>query len=199
MLSTAGNLVFQGNTDEVIAAYNAETGERLWMADTQTAITAPPMTYSVDGEQYVAVVAGWGAVNALIGGADLNGDGSMRNFSRVLAFKLGGAHELPPRPALPERPTPPENFGDQSQVDAGDLLYRRNCVICHGVQAIGGGVLPDLRYTPMIQSTEAFRSVLIDGALADRGMVSFAEILSAEDAESIRAYLVDRAHESMND
>ena len=199
VLSTAGNLVFQGNTDEVIAAYNAETGERLWMADTQTAITAPPMTYSVDGEQYVAVVAGWGAVNALIGGADLNGDGSMRNFSRVLAFKLGGAHELPPRPAMPERPTPPENFGDQSQVDAGDLLFRRNCVICHGVQAIGGGVLPDLRYTPMIQSTESFRSVLIDGALADRGMVSFAEILSAEDAESIRAYLVDRAHESMND
>ena len=199
VLSTAGNLVFQGNTDEVIAAYNAETGERLWMADSQTAITAPPMTYSVDGEQYVAVVAGWGAVNALIGGPDLNGDGSMRNFSRVLAFKLGGAHELPPRPALPERPTPPENFGDQSQVDAGDLLYRRNCVICHGVQAIGGGVLPDLRYTPMIQTTESFRSVLIDGALADRGMVSFAEILSAEDAESIRAYLVDRAHESMND
>jgi PQQ-dependent dehydrogenase (methanol/ethanol family) len=199
VLSTAGNLVFQGNTDEVIAAYNAETGERLWMADTQTAITAPPMTYSVDGEQYVAVVAGWGAVNALIGGADLNGDGSMRNFSRVLAFKLGGAHELPPRPALPERPTPPENFGDQSQVDAGDLLYRRNCVICHGVQAIGGGVLPDLRYTPMIQSTESFRSVLIDGALADRGMVSFAEILSAEDAESIRAYLVDRAHESITE
>ena len=48
----------------------------------------------------------------------------------------------------------------------------------------------------MITSEEAFRSVLIDGVLADRGMVSFAEMYSEEDAEAVRAYLVNRAHES---
>ncbi len=197
ILSTAGNLVFQGNTDEMLAAYNAETGERLWSSDAQTVITAPPMSYSIDGEQYIAVVAGWGAVTALVGGEDINGDGSMRNFSRVLAFKLGGAHALPEKPPLPERPEPPENFGDQAMVDAGESLYRRNCVICHGAEAVSGGVLPDLRYTPMLASEEAFRSVMIDGILAERGMISFAEILTAEDAESVRAYLVNRAHESM--
>ena len=196
VLSTAGNLVFQGNTDEVIAAYNAASGERLWTSDTQTAITAPPMTYSIDGEQYIAVVAGWGAVSALVGGADLNGDGSMRNFSRVLAYKLGGTHALPEKPPLPVRPTPPDRFGDQTMVDHGAFLFGRSCVICHGAGAIGGGVLPDLRFSPMISSEDAFRGVVIDGALADRGMVSFAAMYSADDAEAIRAYLVNRAHES---
>jgi len=196
VLSTAGNLVFQGNTDEVIAAYNAQTGDRLWAADTQTAITAPPITYSIDGEQYVAVVAGWGAVVALVGGEAMNGDGSMRNFSRVLAYKLGGTHSLPDKPPLPPRPAPPERFGDQTMVDRGTHIFTRSCRICHGVGAVGGGVLPDLRFSAMITSEEAFRGVLIDGVLADRGMVSFAEMYSEEDAEAVRAYLVNRAHES---
>ena len=48
----------------------------------------------------------------------------------------------------------------------------------------------------MIASSEAFRGVMIEGTLADRGMVSFAEMYSDEDAESVRAYLVNRAHET---
>jgi PQQ-dependent dehydrogenase (methanol/ethanol family) len=197
ILSTAGNLVFQGNTDEVLAAYNAENGDRLWSSDTQTAIIAPPISYSIDGEQYVAVVAGWGSVTALIQGPTVNPDGTKRNISRVLAYKLGGDHQLPDKPPMPARPVPPEDFADQTMVDAGSALYRRNCGGCHGIDAVGGGILPDLRFTAIIGSEEAFRGVLIDGALADRGMVSFAEIMDAQGAESIRAFLVRRAHESL--
>ena len=197
ILSTAGNLVFQGNTDEELAAYNAENGDRLWSMDTQTAIIAPPISYSIDGEQYIAVVAGWGSVTALIQGPTVNPDGTKRNISRVLAFKLDGTHQLPEKPPLPERPAPPEDFGDDIMVDAGAALYRRNCGGCHGIDAVGGGILPDLRFTPVIADTSAFRSVLIDGALSDRGMISFAEIMNADDAEDIRAYLVRRAHESI--
>jgi PQQ-dependent dehydrogenase (methanol/ethanol family) len=197
ILSTAGNLVLQGNTDEVLAAYNAESGERLWSADAQTAIIAPPMTYSIDGEQYIAVVAGWGGVTGLIQGPTVNPDGTRRNISRVLAFKLGGEHALPDKPPLPQRPEPPGNFGDQGMVDAGASLFRRSCVGCHGIDAVSGGTLPDLRFTPLLASEEAFRGVVIDGTLEDRGMISFAEIMNASDAEDLRAYLVNRAHESM--
>ena len=92
---------------------------------------------------------------------------------------------------MPARPAPPDRFGDQSMVDRGAYVYARSCVICHGAGAIGGGVLPDLRFSPMIASEDAFRGVMIDGTLAERGMVSFAEMYSAQDAESVRAYLVN--------
>jgi len=195
VLSTAGNLVFQGDTAERLVAYDARSGDRLWSADAQTGIMAPPITYAIDGEQYVAVVAGWGAVTALIYGPTVNPDGTKRNISRVLAFKLSGNTVLPDKPPLPARPEPPEPFGSQAMVDGGAGIYRRNCGGCHGIDAVGGGVLPDLRFSPMIASEEAFRSVVIDGALADRGMISFAEVMSAADAEALRAWLVSRANQ----
>jgi quinohemoprotein ethanol dehydrogenase len=104
VLSTRGNLVFQGTAEGELVAYVAASGERLWSAATQTGALAPPVTYAVEGEQYVAVVAGWGSVAANFLGVVLNADGSKRNVSRILAFKIGGDTELPP---LPELPAPP--------------------------------------------------------------------------------------------
>ena len=60
VLSTAGNLVFQGEAGGEFAAYTADTGRKLWSAYANTGIMAPPVTYEVDGEQYVTVVGGWG-------------------------------------------------------------------------------------------------------------------------------------------
>jgi len=194
LLSTAGNLLFQGTADELLIAYDARSGERLWSAPTQTGVLAPPITYSVDDEQYVAVVAGWGAVYANLMGVVLNAGGTRRNVSRILAFKLGGDAVLPPLPPVPPLPEPPEDFGTAQQIDAGMRLYGRYCAICHGAAAIGGGVLPDLRHSALAGSADAFRNVVLDGAYLDKGMASFAEVLSREDAESIRAYLVNQAN-----
>ena len=194
LLSTAGGLVFQGNSDEELVAYNDATGERLWSAPTQTAILAPPVTYSVDGEQYLVVVAGWGGIDALFFGPVVNPDGTKRNVSRVLAFKLGGDAELP---ALPERlapPPPADDFGSDGQVQAGAAHYTRICSVCHGVGAISGGVLPDLRHSAFAADAAAWHSVVMEGALAERGMVSFAPIFSDEDAEAIRAFVVRQAN-----
>jgi alcohol dehydrogenase (cytochrome c)/quinohemoprotein ethanol dehydrogenase len=55
VLATAGNLVFQGNIIGEFAAYAADNGERLWAFPTQTGVTAGPVTYAIDGEQYVSV------------------------------------------------------------------------------------------------------------------------------------------------
>ena len=195
VLSTAANLVFQGNADGELAAYAADSGALLWSAKTQTGVLAPPVTYSVDGEQYIAVVAGWGAVNVNALGPIINTDGSKRNISRILAYKIGGSATLPPLPPLPQLPPPPDDFGSESQVQTGETLYSRNCLICHGVTAISGGVIPDLRHSAMSANAAAFQGVVLDGALEAKGMVSFAAVLDEDDAEAIRAYIVRRANE----
>jgi quinohemoprotein ethanol dehydrogenase len=195
LLSTAGNLVFQGDADEQLAAYNATTGERLWSIPTQTGVLAPPVTYTVDGEQYVAVVAGWGAVSVNFTGVVLNADGTKRNVSRILAYKLGANGELPALPALAERMPPPDDFGSEAQLTSGGALFTRYCAVCHGIAAIGGGAIPDLRHSAMTATSEAFDNIVLDGALLDNGMASFAEVLNEADAEAIRAYVVHRANE----
>jgi alcohol dehydrogenase (cytochrome c)/quinohemoprotein ethanol dehydrogenase len=194
VLSTAGGLVFQGNSDGDLVAYDDATGERLWSSHVQTGILAPPVTYSINGEQHVAVTAGWGAVTALFLGPIVNPDGTKRNVSRILAFKLGGDAELPALPELPAAPPPPDDFGSEAQVQAGAAHYMRICSVCHGIAAVSGGVLPDLRHSAFAGDAEAWRSVVIEGALQDRGMVSFAPIFSDDDAEAIRAFVVHQAN-----
>ena len=198
VLSTAGNLVFQGNADGELVAYNAATGERLWSVKTQTGVLAPPITYSIDGEQHVAVVVGWGAIWGNFLGAVLNSDGSKRNISRILSFKIGGAAELPAMPAMSAVPPPPNDFGSDAQIGTGASLYTRYCSSCHGVAAISGGVLSDLRHSAISASAEAFQSVVLEGALLDNGMASFAEVLSEEDAEAVRAFVVRQANATAN-
>ena len=194
LLSTAGNLVFQGNADEEMVAYDAKTGDRLWSMPTQTGVLAPPVSYSIDGEQYIAVVAGWGAVYANVMGVVLNPEGTKRNVSRILSFKLGADARLAPLPDLPAVGTPPNDFGFDAQIDSGGRLFARYCSICHGAFAIGGGALPDLRRSVFTSNTEAFQDIVLEGALLDLGMASFGEVLSREDAEAIRAYLARQAN-----
>jgi len=195
VLSTAGNLVFQGNADQELVAYNAQTGERLWSVDTQTGVLAPPVAYSIDGEQYVSVVAGWGAIWGNFLGAVLNADGTKQNISRILTYKIGGQAALPAVPAMATVGPPPDNFGTAEQIGAGASLYTRYCSSCHGVGAISGGTLPDLRHSAMAASSEAFQGVVLTGAMLDAGMASFAEVLNQEEAEAIRAFIVFQANQ----
>jgi glucose dehydrogenase len=60
MLSTDGDLLFTGHMHGKFAAYDAESLKELWSFDLGMPITAPPMSYAVNGKQYVAVVAGGG-------------------------------------------------------------------------------------------------------------------------------------------
>jgi quinohemoprotein ethanol dehydrogenase len=182
-LATAGNLVFHGNSEGQFAAYSADKGVRLWSFDTQTGAMAGPMSYALDGEQYVAVVVGWG--------------GQDKNISRVLVFKRGAKGALPPPPPLVKRVLDPAPFtGTAEQVAKGSALYGRYCFVCHGPGAIGGvSESPDLRYSGTLGSEEAFKLILIDGALKHNGMVSFSAALSAEDAEAIRQYVLKRAND----
>jgi quinohemoprotein ethanol dehydrogenase len=195
-LSTAGGLVFQGTGSGTFTAMDAATGKELWSTGTQTGVVAAPMTYEIGGEQYVAIMAGTGSSWALIGG-DTNMKGYVQqNISRLLVYKLGGKEVLPPAPAqtvLPMNPPPSTHSADV--IAKGGGLYGTYCGNCHGPGAIQVGILPDLRRTPMLQSTEAFQSVVLGGARQHNGMASFASVLTGDDVEAIRGFVIMRAHQ----
>ena len=196
VLATAGGLVFQGHAPEAFAAYDAKSGTELWSTNAQTGVIAAPMTYSVDGEQYVAVLAGWGGIYPLATGVLAEVAGPVRNVSRLLVYKLGGTAELPePEKVQLVALNPPPVTGTGAQMTEGARLYGRFCGVCHGDAAYGGSLLPDLRRSGMLTDADAFRIVTLDGTLEARGMVSFAKTLTADQVEPIRHYVIKRANE----
>ena len=197
VLSTAGNLVFEGTAGGSFEAYRADTGEKLWSFSAQTGVMAGPVAYAVNGEQYVAVLAGWGGVFPLATGEVSWKSGRVRNISRMLAFKLGGKARLQPLPEV-EEPVlnPPPSRASAATIHQGEQLYQRTCAACHGDVAVSGGVLPDLRYSGTLDSDQWFY-VVLDGVLQSNGMVSFKSEVSREDAAAIRAYVIFRANQSL--
>ena len=195
MLATAGNLVFQGNSVGEFAAYTADTGEKLWSMGAQTGIVASPVTYEVDGEQYVTVLAGWGGSLALSGG-DLAAATGVRNISRVLTFKLGADGTLPPVTEEALVANPPPRVDDPEAVARGKQRYADRCMVCHGDSAVGGGVVPDLRYLDADKHL-MWDGVVLGGLHTDKGMVSFAGVLSPQDVKDIQAFIIERAHEML--
>jgi quinohemoprotein ethanol dehydrogenase len=188
-LVTAGDLLFTGNPlAKEFAAYSATDGKPLWRTSAQTGVMAGAISYQVDGEQYVAVVAGG---NANPGG---NANYYSPNYSRLLVYKLGGTAALPPIVAPPIQVlNPPAAFGTQAQLTHGAQLYDRFCGTCHGAEAHSSGMFPDLRYSGALQNTDAFQAIVLGGALKQNGMVSFKSALPPADAEDVRAYIVGRA------
>ncbi|WP_439484932.1 PQQ-dependent dehydrogenase, methanol/ethanol family [Blastomonas fulva] len=195
ILATAGNLVVQGNAAGRFGVYRATDGKTLWTSDVQTASMAPPVTYMVDGVQYIAASVGTGGGHFLLSGAVSEHSGKQRNISRIVAFRLNGKKSLPPRPVFAEGPlAPPPMTGTPAQVTAGKRAFHKYCSVCHGGAAHSGGVIPDLRHSATL-GNDAWYDVVMDGVLKDRGMVSFASELSRDQVTEIRHYVVSRAHE----
>ena len=194
-MATGGNLVFQGTADGHFNAYDATTGKPLWSSDTYTSTLAGPMTYTVDGEQYVAVGAGFGSVFYLDAGFAVPVLGSPDN-GRIVVYKLGGTATLPKPKLTPVGfPKPPPSTATPEALAAGHAKYNHYCLVCHGYNAISGGVLPDLRKTPEITDAAAFKDVVLGGSHQTRGMVSFASVLKDTDAELIRNYVISEAND----
>ena len=197
ILSTAGNLVFEGTAQGTLEAYRAGTGEKLWSAETQSGVVAAPVAYTAGSEQYVAVLVGWGGVFPLATGEIALRSGRTQNIGRLLAFKLGGRASLPALPELPHRAIKAIPLtASTATVQKGEALYQRYCSACHGDVAVSGGVLTDLRYSSALQSDEWF-DVVLNGLMKQLGMVSFNKELTRGDAAAIRAYVVRRANQSV--
>jgi len=194
VLATAGNLVVQGTVDDTLAIYRAGDGAKLWEVLVNTEPAAGPISYAVDGVQYIAVNAG---MHGMAGGRFGAGPVS-RADGRVLAFRLDGTASLPPLvdPVALTAPPPPAAV-DAAVLELGNAAYHRVCAGCHGMRAVGGGVIPDLRYMSAATHAE-FDAIVLEGSRTDRGMVSFASQISAAEAAAIHAWVIARANEDWN-
>lgn len=192
VLATGGGLVFQGDANGNLNAYSSEDGEKLATIALGTSMMAAPMTYKVDGIQYVAIIAGYGG-GATIQGYSLDPDSAAYKYGndgRIIALKIGGTvPPLPPLRADAPATEPPARPTDANQIAAGEVLYNRYCSRCH---VMGRGNLPDLRrLSPATHGL--FSSIVLGGAYSMKGMGRFDDVLSAADAESIHAWLIDQA------
>jgi PQQ-dependent dehydrogenase (methanol/ethanol family) len=188
-LATGGNLVFEGTAKGEFEAYSADNGKKLWSFQTNRGVLAGPITYRVNGEQYVAVLAGYGGSMGMASGTPFMKN-KMPN-GLIIAFKLKGSAKLPAYTPIPlDKPSPStENF-TPAQIATGQKFFFMYCQICHG-----GPVNPDLRRSALLKEKDAWQQVVIGGALSQNGMASFKDYLKPEEAEGIRAYLNQRAKE----
>src|SRR5580700_5928522 len=155
---------------------------------------APPVTYQIDGVQYVSVLAGWGGPDGL--GNDPSWGHVKPGYGRLLTFVVGGNATLN-APAFGHKNPPPAPSVATSTspqvIHQGELLFAENCAGCHGEKAVAGP-LPDLRYASK-ETLKGIESIVLGGRRATAGMPSFQKILTAEQVHAIPAYIVSRARE----
>jgi mono/diheme cytochrome c family protein len=192
-LSTAGGVVFQGTGSGEFTALDAKTGSPLWSSPTQTGVIAAPMSYAIDGKQYVAIMVGTGGSWAMIGGdGNTEGQPAAQYFkiACVCHWRYGAASAGSAASGAQTHGAAATASGD---VGKGAVAYHTYCGNCHGVGAINLGILPDLRYSTALLTEEAWRNIVLGGALEDEGMASFKPVLDNEAAESIRAFVIAQA------
>lgn len=215
VLSTAGNLVFQGQGNGEFSAYAADSGKKVWSIDTGSAIESIPVTYTVNGEQYVILPVGWGSGSRLFAPAwTMATPRSKRGPSRILAFKLGGSVPFPTPPDIvPPVPKPPAQTADAATIAEGKKLYKTfYCDGCHspGLDGSGAwvldGAIPDLRYAPPDVHQDWY-AIVLGGTHWDKGMPGFLNPpkfafpklhMTPQQADAIHAYVIDGAWKAYN-
>jgi quinohemoprotein ethanol dehydrogenase len=199
---TAGNLVFQGRANGELAAYDAKTGKKLWSQFLGSGISAPPVTYEVDGKQYVSLLVGWGGAGVGFGGGSASakyGWAYRAQTRRLFTFALGGNAPMPklePR-VFPEPIVPADFKVDDGLADKGRAVYVSHCLMCHGSGAVSGGAAPDLRASPIVLEPSAMKAVVNGGGRVPLGMPQFKD-LSDGDLEAVRHFVRRQAAATAN-
>lgn len=191
VLSTNGNLVFQGNPSGQLVVYRADNGQKLKEIEVGTGIVAAPISYEIDGEQYVAVMAGFGGAVVVFPDekAALN---NYKNAGRIISFKLNGTQTpLPPKKIRNTViPAPPEVILNKEMLIKGEKIYQSLCFACHftfGERHFND--FPDLSMMA-IPTHDSFNDILLKGKLSYYGMADFSDVLKPEDIEAIHQYLI---------
>ncbi|MET1028024.1 MAG: PQQ-dependent dehydrogenase, methanol/ethanol family [Dongiaceae bacterium] len=197
VMSTAGNLVFQGRGNGELWIYAADSGKVLKTIQTGSHIMAAPMTYAIGDTQYVAVQVGYGGTGIGVGGMPPSSAAiKYENTNRIIAFKLDGG-TVPTPTARGDEPflKPPANTASASIIDRGEIKFVEQCSRCH---AFAPNITPDLRKMPLEVHAQ-FKNILLKGDFAPLGMESFADILNEADVEAIHGYLIEQAWQGYNE
>ncbi|MFT3722228.1 MAG: PQQ-dependent dehydrogenase, methanol/ethanol family [Hyphomonadaceae bacterium] len=199
VMVTDGNLLFSGNHNGEFVAYDATTGKKLWSAPTGARVVAAPSTFTVNGQQQIAILVG---ARGLPPGVQRT-SGVSANNSRILVFRAGANASLPTSmPAGVTVPAavkidPPLLTANNETVAAGEQAFAMNCSVCHGRNVVpaAGATAPDLRYSALLRNAENFKHAVLDGDRAQRGMPGFKTVLKDGEADAILAYIIKRAND----
>jgi quinohemoprotein ethanol dehydrogenase len=196
-MTTAGNLVFQGRIDGKFAAYDARDGKELWSVNVGSGISAPPITYAVDGKQYVSLLVGFGGAAVAFGGGSSMaqyGWGYRGQLRQLLTFAIDANNPMPEvgEPTFASVLTPRDFKPDAQLVDRGRHLYTSSCAWCHGAGAVSGGFAPDLRGSEAFLHRDQLEKIVREGASSTNGMPRFKN-LSDEDLEALQHYVRQQA------
>lgn len=196
---TGGNLVFQGNATGHFVAYDAKSGAPLWDFDAQDGIVGQPISYLVDGHQYITVITGFSGVPAAMGPQVAQYHWDYRTQKRrVLTFKLDGTATLPPAaaPTITANVDDPQFQIEPANLDKGVAVYADRCFHCHGIAAVAAGGAPDLRKSPIPLNPAAFANVVRGGALQPHGMPKYGE-LTDDDLLALRTFIRYQARKEL--
>ncbi len=194
LLTTEGDLVFQGTASGRFEAFAAGTGERFWSVQTGSAINASPASYSIGGIQYVLIPIGAGG-GLQFQYPQMHSTEASKGPTRLLAFTLGGEAPLAASPTV-NSPLP-----DQPKLDAssdvialGAAMYDEACKFCHGGNAVArfGGSVPDLRYADAGTHAQ-WDAIVIGGSKRANGMPGME--LTADQSAAIRSYVLSLSEE----
>ncbi|MCK5705025.1 MAG: c-type cytochrome, partial [Cyclobacteriaceae bacterium] len=188
VLTTASSLVFQGTSDGRFVAFDGVDGTKLWETSLDIGVIAAPVTYLVDGIQYVTIVAGWGG-----------GVGQKTKFTKhiypgtIFTYALG---KKAPNPNYPE-PEPKQLIdlelnASEEEIKQGAILFNTYCALCHASIGSGGGNIPDLGYSTK-DTYLIFHDIVREGLLLPLGMPNFGERLSDKEVSYIKNYIIASA------
>jgi quinohemoprotein ethanol dehydrogenase len=198
VLSSAGGLVFQGDALGMLKAYDKDTGEVVWEFNTYTSMLAPPVTFEIDGVQYLSILTGSGGGD-LFGGEPLppvaeHASLTYNNYGRLLVFSLGGKETIPV-PTVRDRSIPTQVVNASVEdIAAGEIVYNEVCAVCHGLAVRSGGSIPDLRRMSE-GSHQIFNQIVLEGLLSANGMAAFDDVISEKDSNQIHAYVRARSEQ----
>lgn len=176
VLTTKGNLVFVGHNDGRLIAYDAKTGDQVWEYMTDAGVNAPPVTYEIDGVQYISVLA---AGNTLAGS---------KHGDKLYTFALNGEGKENKSTKGSDKEIKEDEIDEtaSAETDKGIALFESNCLACHGNLGTGGHNGPDLQTSKMTSDKNSVIDRIKNGGSS---MPAFEGTLSDEQIEAIAEYV----------
>jgi glucose dehydrogenase len=190
-VTTAGGLVFVGQDNGELQAFNSETGEKLWHFQTGAGANTTVTVFEDEGEEKVAIYSGGNSLAATPHGENfwvfsLNGTmGELKGTEEEAeGTKHAGEKEAEEAEGGEEAAA-----GGAGDVTAGGEAFAENCSTCHGATGHGGNGGPDLRTMPLAKTEAGVVKQVTNGG---GGMPPFKGVLSEDEITNVAAYVVGK-------
>jgi quinohemoprotein ethanol dehydrogenase len=204
-VTTAGGLVFVGQSSGELDALDAETGKTLWTFQTGAGANTTVTPFEDEGEEKIAIYAGGNSLAATTHGENFwvfSLKGTMESLGGLEGKGEGTVHageeEKGENKETPTEEGKEEEGGAEAEAGAGGAtadaaagaeVFSEECSVCHGATGHGGNGGPDLRTMPLAQSQAGAEKQVTNGG---GGMPAFGGQLSEEEIKNVAAYVVEK-------